>query len=71
VTADPDALRTELREYGDRLREAQRENADAHDAIAVRLPAALEAGISKREIARLTGVGRPWIDKTLKRSEQD
>jgi len=27
------------------------------------LPRALDAGISKREIARLAAVGRPWIDK--------
>jgi hypothetical protein len=59
-------LRTELRARGDRLRAAERAGAEAHAAIAELLPSALEAGLSKREIARLAGVGRPWIDKVLR-----
>jgi hypothetical protein len=37
--------------------------------IARLLPAALDAGLSKREIARLAGVSRPWMDKVLRRHE--
>jgi hypothetical protein len=67
--AEPEALRAELRAEGDRLRAAQEADADAHAVIARLLPAALEAGLSKREIARLAGVSRPWMDKVLRRHE--
>jgi hypothetical protein len=30
----------------------------------------LDAGISKREIARLAAVGRRWIDKTIQERRQ-
>ena len=58
-------VRAELRTHGDRLREAQAVDEREHAAIAKILPRALELGISKREIARLAAVGRPWIDKSL------
>jgi transcriptional regulator with XRE-family HTH domain len=35
------------------------------------VPLAIRAGISKHEIARLTGVSRPWINELLKRSSGD
>ena len=63
---DHDRLRAQLREHGQRLREAQATDARAHAAIAKLLPRALDAGISKSEIAELAGVGRPWINKTLR-----
>jgi hypothetical protein len=56
-----------LQRHGDRLRTARDAERDELDAIAELLPHAIEAGISKREIARLTGVGRPWIDRSLDR----
>jgi hypothetical protein len=56
-----------LRRHGDRLRAARDAERDELDAIAELLPRAIETGISKREIARLTGVGRPWIDRSLGR----
>lgn len=48
------------------MRKAQASDALEHAAIAELLPRALEAGFSKREIAELAGVGRPWINKTLR-----
>jgi hypothetical protein len=68
VTDDQERLRAELQAEGDRLRAAELLSSDAHAAIAALLPSAIEAGLSKREIARLAGVGRPWIDKTLRRN---
>jgi hypothetical protein len=67
VTDEQERLRAELKAEGDRLRAAELASSEAHAAIAKLLPSAIEAGLSKREIARLTGVGRPWIDKTLRR----
>jgi hypothetical protein len=64
--ADAEALRTELRELGERLRAAQDADAETHSQIARLLPAALDAGLSKREIARLSGASRPWMDKVLR-----
>lgn len=63
---DHERLRAQLREHGQRLRKAQASDALEHAAIAELLPRALEAGFSKREIAELAGVGRPWINKTLR-----
>jgi hypothetical protein len=65
VTPDRESLRAELLAQGDVLRAAQAADAEAHAEIAKLLPVAIDAGLSKREIARLAGVGRPWIDKTL------
>jgi hypothetical protein len=67
VNADRETLIAELRHHGDRLRATRHTERDELDAIAEMLPRAIEAGISKREIARLTGVGRPWIDRSLHR----
>lgn len=59
-------ISAQLRVCGERLRQAQAADQAAHDAIVELLAQALAAGLSKREIARLTGVGRPWIDKSLR-----
>lgn len=59
-------LRAQLREHGDRLREIQDADSREHEAIADLLPKALEAGLTKTEIAELAGVGRPWINKKLR-----
>jgi hypothetical protein len=66
VSDERERLEAELRMHGDRLRELQVADHREHEAIAQLLPRALEAGISKREIARLAAVGRPWIDKTMR-----
>jgi hypothetical protein len=52
--------------HGDRLREAQAADQREHEEIAKLVPRAIDAGISRREIARLAAVGRPWIDKTMR-----
>ena len=64
--ADAEVLRVQLRAAAERLRAAERADAEARDDIARLLPVALDAGLSKREISRLTGVGRPWMDKVLR-----
>jgi hypothetical protein len=40
---------------------------EEHAAIAQLVPRAIDAGLTKREISRLTGVSRPWIDTILSR----
>lgn len=59
-----------LRTHGDvrrrSLATAERELAE----IAALLPAALDAGITKAEIQRLTGVSRPTIDALLDQSRR-
>jgi hypothetical protein len=60
-----DELRERLREHGDRRREAREADRREMQAIAELLPAALAAGISKREITRLTGISRPWIERLM------
>jgi hypothetical protein len=66
VSDERERLKAELRMHGDRLREAQAADEREHEAIAKLVPRAIDAGISKREIARLAAVGRPWIDKTMR-----
>jgi len=58
-----DLLRAQLREHGDRRRQARDADRREMQAIAKLLPDALAAGISKREITRLTGISRPWIER--------
>ena len=67
MAADPDSLRTQLQEHGDRLRGLDQSRREEHEAIAKLIPRALEAGVSKREITRLTSVSRTWIDEILRR----
>jgi transcriptional regulator with XRE-family HTH domain len=65
VPDDRDRLLEQLQAKGDRRREVQSAEREVLDEIAALLPAALSAGISKREIARRTGLSRPWIDHLL------
>ena len=67
MPADRQGLIERLREHGQRRHEADAASRRELDAIAALLPAALEAGISKREIARLARVSRPTLDEMLKR----
>jgi hypothetical protein len=62
-------LVAQLKEQGERRRAAQTAEREAVAAIGKLLPKALDAGISKREIARLTGLSRPWIDELLQRAD--
>ena len=71
MTQKRDRLEAALREQRERRVAAQISEREALDAIAALLPRALDAGISKREIARLAGVGRPWIDKAIGRSDSN
>ena len=64
---DRQRLAAQLREHGRRRHEADATSRRELDATAELLPAALEAGISKREIARLARVSRPTLDEMLKR----
>jgi hypothetical protein len=70
VADDPERLRARLRDHGERRRAARQADRDELEAIAQLLPHALRAGISKREIERLTGVSRPWIDELLRRDQE-
>ncbi len=63
---DRQRLTEQLREHGRRRHEADAASRRELDAIAALLPAALAAGISKREIARLARVSRPTLDAMLK-----
>jgi hypothetical protein len=65
VTEDRESLIAELQTHGTRLRAARDDERDELDAIAKLLPRAIAAGVSRHEIARLTGVGRPWINRKL------
>jgi hypothetical protein len=59
-------LRRQLRRYGARRQQSLDAADQALAAIAGLLPDALEAGITKTEIQRLTGVSRPTIDALLR-----
>lgn len=71
VADDPERLRALLREHGDRRRAAREVDRAELEAIADLLPQALQVGISKREIERLTSVSRPWIDELLRRDDEN
>ena len=68
MTDDRERLTTQLHEHGERRRAARDADREELDAIAKLLPQALRAGISKREVVRLTGVSRTWIDELLRRA---
>jgi hypothetical protein len=68
VTDDREQLTAQLAKHGDRRRAARDVDRKELDAIAELLPHALRAGISKREVVRLTGVSRTWLDELLRRS---
>lgn len=58
-------LRARLAEHGNRRRAALEQASAELDAIAELAPAALAAGITKVEIAKLGGVSRPTLDAKL------
>jgi hypothetical protein len=67
VSDDRERLLEQLSDHAERRRDAQ-ETATAEMAeIAKLIPAAIDAGISKREMSRRTGVSRTWIDRLLER----
>jgi hypothetical protein len=59
-------LRRQLQRHGVRRRQALDVADQALQDIAELLPAALDAGITKTEMQRLTGVSRPTIDSLLR-----
>jgi hypothetical protein len=69
MSVDRDEISALLLAHGEHLRRAAAISAEHHAAVAKLLPAAVEAGLSKREIARLAGVGRPWINRALDQAE--
>ena len=69
VSSDRERLRTQLKDHGDRRRTARAVEREELDAIARLLPEALRAGISKREISRLTGVSRTWLEALTERGD--
>ena len=71
MNSDAERLRAQLQEHGDRRRAARAVDREQLDAIATLLPEALNTGISKREITRLTGVSRTWIEALIKRDASD
>ena len=58
--------RTELIRHGKARAAARRKAKAESDAIAALAPKALEAGLSKSEIARLARVTRPALDTMLR-----
>jgi hypothetical protein len=71
VDGDGERLRAQLQRHGDRRRAARAVEREELEAIAALLPEALRAGISKREIARLTGVSRTWLEALTQRDESN
>jgi hypothetical protein len=69
VSDETTKLRGELARRGQRRKEALASADEALREIAELLPAALEAGITKVEIQRLTGVSRPTIDALLQEDQ--
>jgi DNA invertase Pin-like site-specific DNA recombinase len=59
--AGPSHAERELKRLGETRRQALTTAEQALDDIAKLLPAALEAGLTTTEIAKLTGVSRPTI----------
>jgi hypothetical protein len=59
-------LRRQLQRHAAKRRQSLDAAAEALKEIADLLPSALEAGITKIEIQRLTGVSRPTIDRLLR-----
>lgn len=60
-------LKAELQKHGERRQAAEATSKAELERIAEVIPQALAAGITKVEIARLTGVSRPTIDAILDR----
>jgi ribonuclease PH len=70
VPSNADRLRAELQDRGARRREARETDRSETAEIALLIPRALQAGITKSEISRYTGLSRVWIDELLRRDDQ-
>jgi DNA-binding transcriptional regulator LsrR (DeoR family) len=69
VSDQRDELLRQLGEHAESRRRALEDASAEMEEIARLIPAAIEAGISKREISRRTGVSRTWIDELLDRGD--
>lgn len=61
-----DDIRAALAAHGKRRAAARRKAKQESDAIAALIPQALDAGLSKSEIARLAQITRPALDTMLR-----
>jgi hypothetical protein len=69
VSDDRERLLQQLAAHAERRRAALDMASSEMNEIAELIPAAIRAGISKREISRRTGVSRTWIDELLERRD--
>lgn len=60
-----DDIRRELALHGKRRTAARKRAKDESDAIKALIPIALDAGLSKSEIARIAQITRPALDTML------
>ncbi len=65
---DPDSLRKQLRDHGERRRRALDEGSLQLEEIIKLAPEAIDAGISLREIGKLGDVSRPTLYARLEPS---
>jgi DNA-binding transcriptional regulator YhcF (GntR family) len=61
-----DEIRRELIAHGKRRTAARRKAKQESDALKALIPQALDAGLSKSEIARLAEITRPALDTMLR-----
>ena len=59
-------IRTQLTAHGKRRAAARRKAKRESEAIRALIPQALDAGLSKSEIARLAQITRPALDEMLR-----
>lgn len=64
--AGMDDIRKALADHGKRRAAARRKAKQESDALRTLIPQALDAGLSKSEIARLAQVTRPTLDAMLR-----
>lgn len=70
MESDAERLRAQLQAHGARRLAARQADREELAAIAQLIPDAVEAGVTKREIARFTGMSRVWINELLRRHDQ-
>jgi DNA invertase Pin-like site-specific DNA recombinase len=68
VSDEGERLLSALQAQARQRQQAQAAARDALQRIADLLPAALEAGLSKRTISKATGISRMTLDELLRRS---
>jgi hypothetical protein len=61
-----DEIRTQLARHGKARAAARRKAKTESDAIKALIPRALDAGLSKSEIARIAQITRPALDTMLR-----